>query len=68
MFKVKEEVKTNGFVLKGSMPDVLSQLESEQKCCGRITMATFLRKKKLEKTISDQLNSLNFNKQYSGLM
>lgn len=54
MINVQEEVKTNGILLKGNMPDILTYLEREQERCPKMTVPQYLRLRKLERAESQQ--------------
>lgn len=64
MFRVKEEVKRNGIVLKGDMPDVLAYLEEEQKRCGRIPVLQYIRQRRIEKALSEQFGVADIRRVY----
>lgn len=54
MIKVKEQVETNGFTLKGNIPDILAFLEREQERCPKIGVLQYIRKRRLEIVESQQ--------------
>ncbi len=57
MIKVDETLQDNELSLKGNIYDIITYLEREQERCGKISVAKYLRLRRLEKEISNQVGT-----------
>ena len=68
MFKVKEEVKTNGITLKGNMPDILTYLEREQERCPKMKVTQYIRLRELERAEAKQFGVKDIRVGYNNVL
>lgn len=57
MIKVDEILQDKGLSLKGNIYDIITYLEREQERCGKISVTKYLRLRRLEKEISNQVGT-----------